>query len=257
MSGNSFRSRGDYNLAVLEGKVGGHSMISIFGEIETLTTTRITISPNLTTEQIDQSGLHATSATVDVASDSTDDDSGGTGLLTLLLIGLDDNGVAQSEIITMDGQTEVTSSNTYSAVHAWRGLTYGSGEKSAGNIYIGNGTFTAGVPTTIYGTGEAGHNRGAFSYYTVPTGKKLFLRTFNFTMVGSNKIVKVHLETSANGINWITESEFGLESGTTFSGDIVSAPAIAGGTTLRVTAVAVAMGTEMAAIIGCELVNEA
>ena len=132
----------DYNLEVLRGNVAGHSMVSINCEIETLTTTRITISPNLTTELIDQSGLHATSATVDVASDDANDTSAGTGLRTLTLIGLDDSGVAQTETITTSGQTEVTSANTYSAIHGWRGLTYGSGNTSAGNIYIGNGTFT-------------------------------------------------------------------------------------------------------------------
>lgn len=249
-------SRGDYNLDVLRGLVDGHTMVSINCEIETLTTSRITLSPNLTTELIDQSGLHATSATVDVASDSADDTSAGTGLRTLRLIGLDDSGVAQNETITMSGQTEVTSVKTYSAIHTFRGLTYGAGNTSAGNIYLGNGTFTAGVPTTIYGTSEAGHNKGAFGYYTVPTGKKLFLRQFTMSMVGSNKEAKIHVETSPDGILWITENEFGLESGSNFQGSIIAVPPVAGDTNIRITGVAGGASTELAVILGCELIND-
>ncbi len=246
----------DYNLEVLRGNIAGHSMVSISCEIETLTTTRITLSPNLATELIDQSGLHATSATVDVASDDTNDTSAGTGLRTLLLIGLDDSGVAQSETITMNGQTEATSANTYSAIHGFRGLTYGSVKGSAGNVYLGNGTFTSGVPTTIYATGETGHNKSATGYYTVPTGKTLYLRQFTMSMVGSNKEAKVHVETSSGGINWITENEFGLESGGNFQGSVVAVPGIVGDTSVRITGLAGASGTELAVILGCELVDD-
>jgi len=252
----SFFGQIDRNLEVLRGNVPGSAMVSINCEIETLTTIRITLSPNLTTELIDQSGLHSSAATVEVASDDANDASAGTGIRTLTLIGLDGSGVAQSETITMNGQTEVTSANTYSAIHNFRGLTYGSGETSAGNIYIGNGTFTSGVPTTIYGTGEAGHNRGAFGYYTVPTGKKLYLRQFTMSMVGSNKEAKVHVETSANGINWITENEFGLESGGNFQGSVIAVPAIAGDTHIRITGLGGASGTELAVILGCELIDD-
>jgi len=249
------RTPNDYNLEVLRGNVTGRTMVSINCEIETLTTTRITLSPNLTTELINQSGLHATSATVDVASDNTNDTSAGTGLRTLTLIGLNNSGVAQTETITMNGQTEVTSSNTYSAVQGFRGVTYGSGNTSAGNVYMGNGTFTSGVPATIYITGEAGHNKGSTGYYTVPTGKGLFLRQLTCSMVGSNKEAKIHIETSPDGILWITENEFGLESGTIFQGQIIAVPKIAGDTNIRITGVAGASGTELSVILGCELVD--
>jgi len=254
--GNHAGQGGNYNLDVLRGKITGHSMVSIVCEIETLTTTRIVLSPTLTTTNIDQSGLHATAATVDVASDSAADDKDSTGLLTLRIFGLDANGVAQNEDITLEGQAEQTSANNYSAIHGWRGLTYGSGNTSAGNIFIGNGTFTSGVPDTIYATGETGHNRGATGYYTVPTGKKLYLRQFTMSMVGSNKEAKVHVETSANGINWITENEFGLESGGNFQGQIIAVPAIAGDTHIRITGLAGGAGTELVVIIGCELVDD-
>ena len=234
----------------------GSAMVSINCEIETLTTTRITLSPNLTTEQIDQSGLHSVSATVDVASDDANDTSAGTGLRTLLLQGLDDGGEAQTETITMNGQTEVTSVNTYSAIHGFRGLTAGSGDKNAGNIYIGNGVFTSGVPTTIYATGETGHNKSHTGYYTVPSGKGLFLRQLTASMVGSNKEAKIHVETSPDGIFWITENEFGLESGVLFQGKIVAVPKIPEDTNIRITGIGGGALTELSVILGCELVDD-
>jgi len=246
----------DYNLQVLMGNVVGHTMVSINGEIETLTTTRVTIAPTLTTTDIDQSGLHATAATVDVASDSATDDKDSTGLRTLRLFGLDSNGNAQNEIITLEGQAEQTSANTYSAIQGWRGLTTGSGNTSVGNIFIGNGTFTSGVPDTIYFVGEAGHNKGLTCYYTVPTATSLFLRAFNISMVGSNKEAKLHVETSSDGIFWITEREIGLESGGLFRGDIIAVPSITGGNHLRITGIGGASGTELAVVLSGELVDD-
>jgi len=246
----------DYNLEVLRSNVPSHVMVAIIGEIETLTTTRITLSPTLTTTDINQSDLHSTAVTVDVASDSANDTSAGTGLRTVLIIGLDSDGAAQSEIITLNGQTEVTSSNTYSAINAFRGLTTGSGNKSAGNIFVGNGNFSNGVPATIYFTGETGHNKGLTAYYTVPASKRLFLRAFSLSMVGSNKEAKIHIETSSDGTFWITEREIGLESGGLFQGAIQAVPAIAAGTHVRITGIGAGASTELAIILECELVDD-
>lgn len=252
----SYIANRDFIVEILAGNVAGYAMVAIGVEIETLTTTRITLSPNLTTELIDQSGLHSSAATVDVASDDANDTSAGTGLRTALLIGLDSSGVAQTETITMNGQTEVTSANTYSAINGFRALTAGSGNGNAGNIYIGNGTFTAGVPTTIYSTAEIGHNKTLTGYYTVPTGKTLFLRRFIMTMVGSNKEAKIHIETSSDGILWITEIEFGLESGPPIEGEIIGAPGIPGASHLRLTGLAGGASTELSIVLGSFLLDD-
>jgi len=246
----------DYNLEVLRGNISGHSMVSVSGEIETLTTTRITISPALTTTDINQSGLHSSAVTVDVASSSATDDKDSTGLRTLRIFGLDSSGNAQTEIITLEGQAEQTSANTYSAIQGFRGLTTGSGNTSVGDIYVGNGTFTNGVPDTIYFSGEAGHNKGLTCYYTVPTGKSAFLRAFSLSMVGSNKEAKLHVETSSDGIFWITEREIGLQSGGLFRGDIITVPKITAGNHFRITGIAGGSGTEIAVVIDVELIDD-
>ena len=245
----------DYNLEVLKGNVAGHAMVPILGHTETLTTTKITVASALTTTDIDQSGIHATPAKVKVASSSTDDDAGGTGLLTLLLIGLDADGVAQTETIVMDGQTEVESVKLYSAINGFRGLSAGGGGSNAGTIYVGVGTFTLGVPTTFYFTGEINTNKGTTAYYTVPAGKTLYTRTFVATMTSSNKEAEMHTEISTDGIFWVQETEFGIESGGFEQIIVFTAPGIVAGSHLKLTAKAVAMDTELTALIGAELVD--
>jgi len=247
----------DYNLEVLRGNVSGHAMVMIAGHNDDSTTTRVTVAPSLTTADIDQSGLHATAATVDVASTDAADDKDSTGLRTLKLEGLDSSGNKQSETITLEGQAEQTSANTYSAINGFIGLTAGSGNTSAGNIWVGNGTFTSGVPATKYFVGEANHNHGLSAYYTVPAGKTLFVRQLTTTVVGSNKEVEITLETSTdNGNLWIIEDEISATSGTNFTFPILSLHEINAGDHIRCRAEAAGSGSELTIVLACELIDD-
>jgi len=252
----SYIANRDYNLEVLRGNISGHAMVGIAGHNDDATTTRVTVAPSLTTADIDQSALHATAATVDVASTNANDASGGTGLRTLTLQGLDSSGNAQTETITLNGQTEVTSANTYTAVNGFVGLTAGSGNTSEGNIWVGNGTFTAGVPATKYFVGEANHNHGLSAYYTVPTGKTLFVKQATITVVGSNKEIEITIETSTdNGNVWIIEDEISGTSGTSFNFPIISMHSITAGNHIRVRAEAAGSGSELTILLACELID--
>ena len=246
----------DYNLDMIHGDIINHQEVSITGHNDVSTTTRVTVSPSLTTADIDQSGLHSTAITVDVASTSAADDKDSTGLLTVLVQGLDSDGNAQSETITLEGQAEQTSVNTYSAINGLRGLTVGSGNTSAGDIWVGNGSFTSGVPATKYFTADTGHNKGLTAYYTIPTGHILFPRKLQMSMVGSNKESDIHLETSANGSFWIVENLIGLESGTATQIDLASVPGFTAGTHFRITAESAGATTEITLTLACELIRE-
>jgi len=227
----------DYNLEVLRGNVAGHAMVTIAGHNDDSTTSRVVVAPTLTTADIDQSGLHATAITVDVASTDAADDKDSTGLRTVEIEGLDADGNEQSETITLEGQAEQTSTNTWSAINGFLGLTAGSGNKSAGDIWVGNGTFTSGVPATKYFVGEVGHNHGLTAYYTVPLGKKLFLRGLTFSVVGSNKELEITIETSTdNGNLWIIEDEISGTSGMAFHVPAISFHEIPARTHIRVRA---------------------
>jgi hypothetical protein len=244
----------DFYLEVLKGTYSDHEMVSIIGHDSALTTTRTTIGPSITTANIDQSGLVTTPATVDVASTDANDDKDLTGLRTVRLFGLDANGVEQNEIITLEGQAEQTSANTYSAVTGLRGLSWGSTGYNEGVLWAGNGTFTAGVPTTKYFAMGIQQNKGLTAYYVVPKQKTLYLRQLTLNVATASKDVEFFLETSTNGSNWITEAVFGMEPGE-FQGEIIAVPGIVPGTHIRVEAVSSASATNVIAIVGCILVD--
>ena len=245
----------DRNLEIRKGKVTGHAMVSILGHNDAQTTTRVTISPSMTTATIDQSSLDATPATVKVASTNANDTSAGTGLRTLTLKGLDTNGAAQSETITLNGQTEVTSSLTYSAVTGWKGLTAGSGGKNDGVVWVGTGTFTSGVPDTKFFSGDIGYNKGFTAYYVVPAGKTLHIFAFAATLASSNKAVEFFIDTSADGVFWLTRCVFAVESGAAIETYIYSMGSVPAGTHVRVEADSSASNTIVSVVLAGELVD--
>ncbi len=73
---------------------------------------------------------------IDIVSTSTADDTGGTGAITILLQGLDENYMLQTEIVTLDGQTDVHPANDYLRIFRVGVLTAGTGLKNAGTITI-------------------------------------------------------------------------------------------------------------------------
>lgn len=123
----------------------------------------------------------ATAAVVTVSSSSANDTSAGTGARTVTLSGLDANYNAITETIAMNGQTAVTSVNTYLRVSPLVTLTAGSGGKNAGVIYAGTGSVTVGVPATIYSSMGTGFNESHQAFYTVPAGMTAYLLDISAT----------------------------------------------------------------------------
>jgi hypothetical protein len=102
--------------------------------------------------------------TLTIVSSSANDAAAGTGLRTLYLDGLDANGAAQTETVTMNGLTEVVTSTTWTRVNQAIGLTAGSGGTNAGTITIKHTTTTANVFASLI----AGWSRSTAAIYTVP-----------------------------------------------------------------------------------------
>lgn len=128
-------------------------------------------------QAIDQETLFATPAAVDVASSSANDDAAGTGALTIKVVGLDANKALVEETLTLDGQTKVVGTQTFSRVIGAYVATAGSGLVNAGDIYIvkttTGGVFTAGVPATLTsGVGKilAGEGRTRNGWFSAPRG---------------------------------------------------------------------------------------
>ena len=201
----------NWDLEVRRGNITGMTKVVINGHNDVMTSTRITIHPSGTTTDIDQSGIHRTGGTpavVKVASESANDTSGGIGVRTVLLIGLDSSGNAQTETITMNGTTEVTSSNTYSAVNGLRSLTWGSENENFGFLWVGTGTFTGGIPATRYLAMNTAQNIAKTSIYTVPLAKTLYVE--KIIMSASTAAIKVQFSigTSTNGLAFFTDAIF-------------------------------------------------
>jgi len=248
----------DYNLEVLRGNIAGHSMISMRGHDESVPNGGpFGLSPTFggASYQFDQSAIAASAAAVGVASsDNTNDNAAGTGALTVRISGLDSSGDAQTADETMNGTTAVTTAETWTAVTQVQVLTTGSNNANTGSIWVGTGTFTAGVPAVRMLSMEIGHNISLSGYYVVPNAKTSYMRQFIATVGSSNKDVEIRIETSSDGAQWITQGPFGLEAGD-FTTNIIALPGFAAGTHVRLRAAGGAASTIVTAIIAFEVVD--
>ena len=247
----------DFNVAVRKGDVAGYASEAIFAHNEVVGTTKVTVSPTLTSVNISQSDLDTTPATVQVASTSANDvDTTGTGARTVRLAGLNASGAAQSETIALNGQTAVTSTNTYSAVFELAVLTAGSTGSNEGVLWCGNGTFTAGDPATKYLSSDIGTNKTHTGYYVVPAGKT-FIGTHLIANVSSTtKDVEFYIETSLDGVLWITGGIFGVTDGGTIDTPILSQPNFAAGTHIRLQAKASGATTDVTVVLDGYLIDD-
>ena len=255
----TYRPNGDYNLDVRRGLVAGHEMISIRGHDETVPNGGpFGLSPQFGVNgySFDQSAISATPAVVGVAStDNTNDNAGGTGALTVQVSGLDSSGNAQSETVTMTGQTAVNTVATFSAVFLLRVLTTGTANANTGTIYCGTGTFTAGVPAVRMLSMEIGFNISMSGYYVVPAGKTLYMREYFSTLAVTNKSSETFVETSSDGILWYRQAPFGVESGSIVT-PVRSMPGLPAGTHIQFTSSGLAAGTDCFTVLQSELVDD-
>lgn len=79
-------------------------------------------------------------AQMTLVSDSTSDDSAGTGARIIFIRGNITGNVELFEIISIDGTTPITTVNSYFRVNSIAVISAGSGQKNAGNITLKNGS---------------------------------------------------------------------------------------------------------------------
>ena len=90
---------------------------------------------------------------------------------TIMINGLDANYLPINEMVTLAGQTPVSTTKSYLRIQN----AYVLANPTAQNIYIGTGTVTAGVPATVYERIFDGHNRTESGRYTVPAGRTFYV----------------------------------------------------------------------------------
>lgn len=111
--------------------------------------------------------------TYDIVSDDTNDTSAGTGARTVEIEGLDGSYVEQSETVTLNGTTPVTTVNSYLRVFRGKVMTAGSGGENAGSL-----TATQNVSGYVAWTIVPTANQSLVAAYTVPAGKTAHLLTW-------------------------------------------------------------------------------
>ena len=164
-----------FNLQVARRQIAYHESIYKFGNNPQVANSIETVWP--------EGGLYSylSAATVlTVSSSSTNDTSAGTGARTVELFGLDGDYNEISEVVTLNGQTAVNTTQSYLRINRMIVRSAGSGGANAGIIYAGTGTVTTGVPANIYATINGdGTNQTLMALWTIPAGYTGYLMQYD------------------------------------------------------------------------------
>jgi hypothetical protein len=175
-----------FELQVARGQIQGHRNVTVFGFNPDVDTSQVSVWPLASLITFPASALQMT-----VSSTSANDTSAGTGARTIVVQGLDANYNEVSETVTMNGQTAVTMTSSLIRINYAYVLTAGSGNGAAGDIYIGTGTVTAGVPATTYDIIKFDYNTTITGSWTVPAGYTAYVSQGLFSAGqagGSNQV---------------------------------------------------------------------
>jgi len=187
-----------FELQVARGQITWHQSITVFGFNSDVDTSIETVWPH--------GGIlnsPATALQLSVSSDNAADAAAGTGARTVYLEGLDSNHNTISEIVTLNGLTAVTTTNSYLHINNCYVKTAGSGNSAAGTIYFGTGTVTSGVPATVYDVIQFDYNSRITGSYTVPAGYTAYVSQGLFSsgqVSGSNAVTGRLMTRGTNNI---------------------------------------------------------
>jgi len=166
LMGESYSPPKNAMLEMSKGTIGGHTLVTFFGHHPLVGMVEETIWP---CESL--FSFPSGASTMTISSDDANDTSAGTGLRSILILGLGPNFFPQSEVVVTNGLSAVTTVNQYIRINTLVGLTAGSGGKNAGKVFIGIGTVTAGKPATVFNCVAEGANLNETAFYTIPAGK--------------------------------------------------------------------------------------
>jgi hypothetical protein len=162
---SQFKSSEPFELQVSRGQIENHRPIVVFGYNADIDTSLETVWPHGGLMPIPSAALQLT-----VSSSDANDTAAGTGARTVFLSGLDAAHEEVEEVIILNGQSAVTTVNSYLHINFCDVRTAGSLTSAAGTIYFGTGGVTAGVPATVYDVIEYDYNTRLTGAYTIPAG---------------------------------------------------------------------------------------
>jgi hypothetical protein len=196
-----------YTLKIGQGQVPSHTAVRAHGTNDAAGAGFETVS--------EIQGLYvylAAAEALKIKSDNVNDDGdpAGTGALTLKLWGLDTNWAEINETVTLNGQTAVTTSNSYIRVHRAKCLTTGNTTTGVGNI----GTITindnADAVTLLKILPSEGGNSDCI--YSVPAAKTAVITKLRGGGIGAANVI-LHLVVRPFGGCFVTEEEISLKDG--------------------------------------------
>lgn len=194
----SFFGSTNFIQEVSKGNIPGHSIVHVIGR-----------NPSVGTafEDIWDAGGTFTYATSgeqwEVVSTSTNDSAAGTGARTMIIEYLDSNYTEQSETITLNGTTAVSTiaTNMFRMVKA-RVNTAGSTFENQGELIlrvVGGGSRRGGILRDTFVANDAnGLNASQDAHYTVPAGKTVYLE-HAITNVSKNHDMVIRLKSRLFG----------------------------------------------------------
>ena len=135
----------------------------------------------------DQGGLYtypSSAGQLGISSSSVFDVVGATGARTVEIFGLDGSYVEINETLAMNGQTTVQTTNSYLRIFRAIVRTAGAAAFNGGDIYVGTGSVSSGVPATKYLKITAQQNQTLMALWTVPANKWFYLTHWQATTFG-------------------------------------------------------------------------
>ena len=132
-------------------------------------------------------------------------DNASTGALTLAVFGMDMYFRPQTEIVTLNGQTQVLTANRYRRIMAAEVVTAGSGKTNAGDLYVyfaDHVTISTGVPTAFTGVPIkilAGNSIGWSGLWTLPQNTQYKITKLRCGVAGSAADVYVQMRNLTTG----------------------------------------------------------
>lgn len=135
----------DYNSEVAMGKRQGRATINKFGYNADVDSAASEIVASFG----GTFNIMTTADTLNIVSDSANDTSAGTGARTLLITGIGSDFLNQTETVTMNGATPVTTSNTWLGINRVIVLSSGTNNANVGTITISDTAGTVGTQAEL------------------------------------------------------------------------------------------------------------
>ncbi len=135
----------DYNYEVAKGFVSEATTVNKFGYNQDIDTA----SPEVIASFGGSVNIMTTADTLNIVSSSANDATGGTGASFIQISGIGADNLSQTELITINGTTPVTTVNTWLGVNRMFVLTSGTLETNAGDITATDTLGTVGIQAQI------------------------------------------------------------------------------------------------------------